>query len=228
MYNALKCKEVGISMDFQKATIIGVNFRDLKNLPASQHVFAEVVLIDRSHHELQPALYRLKNEELADEDSFTQNQGVLQLHSDVFSMVGFVEHIDKKKKQIRLSYQNTNQDVVSSNTVSYNHLIVASGINEALLGHSNDEDFSAGLTALVEALKLRKKFPSSLAHLAPRTAAAERDKHAFLSRFNPDDAVALDVIDKVVHEKMTSINPKALQTSIGSMYKRLYEVQMGT
>ena len=163
-------------MEFEKAVIIGVSPQNYQNTISSKHMVAEVVLIDKSQSALRPLLYQLKKNSLSETsvDKAIQDGGLVSVDRDAFMMVGEVLSIDKKKKMIHLSNQNT---------VSYKHLIVA-----------NDEEFSHAIHALIDALKVQKKIPS-LSSLDRYHATREHPKYSLF-----EDGT-LKAISKLIYPK---------------------------
>jgi hypothetical protein len=90
-------------MEYIKTAIIGVNFQDLQKSANSVHLFAEVVLLDKTQESLQPVLYQLKKEALyGTDDLATIPKEFATMQRDAFYMIGEVVEIDKRKKMIRL------------------------------------------------------------------------------------------------------------------------------
>ena len=115
------------------SVIIGVGLTDHKLPTSPQHFFAEVVLMDKTNEAVTPLLYQLKKEALyGNDDLATLPRDVVTMQSDAFMMIGEVVEIDKKKKMITLS---------NNNTVSYNHLIVAVGSKSQFSDSDHNKDF---------------------------------------------------------------------------------------
>lgn len=189
-------------MNFIKATIIGVDFKDLQHPPTSKHIFAEVVLIDRSVPEMDASLYRLADDEAPKEGDLIAGSGFTPVTPEAFAMVGVVESINRDKKLICLKSSQSEQDAGSSITVAYKHLIIASGLNHALLGKTSAEEFSAGLSALWSGLKLHDIVPSQLAFLE-RQPSKVRD-HAFAPNLKSEQALSPAAIEEIVRAHMGS------------------------
>ncbi len=197
-----------------RAVIIGVNVRDLHNPRSAKHFFADVVLIDKSNTALHPLLYQLKNDALHSTHDLSQfkRDGYLSIDHNAFAMMGQVLSIDKNKKQIYLQ----NED-----TVSYKHLVLASGLSQTNLGAVHDEEINSGFHALTEALRVKKNAdqllnPSFFKHLGFRKIKSAK---ASLSK---DDCEA--TIENLVRELSSNFPPSRLSLTIAS--HRLYEVQL--
>lgn len=196
---------------FKPAVIIGVNFKDLQgSQPANQFLFAEVVLIDKTTEGLQPLLFQLKKEAvLGNNDLTTFNKDMISVQDDAFMMVGQVETIDKKKKLIRLS---------NGNTVSYNHLIVASGSKHNSLPADQCKEFVDGLQALIDGLRL-KKIPNSMGVTSPY-----QTKPAKPQRVVAFDPVNSKQIQEIVSHRILKEGGQSFPLSLNGVDKRLYEV----
>jgi len=106
-----------------RAVIIGVNLRDLETPISGNHIFVDVVFIDKSNEILHPLLYQLKSEAMRSDQDLEQfrRNGYVSLGNNAFAMIGEVLTIDKKKKQIHLQ---------NNDTVTYKHLITATGLSQ--------------------------------------------------------------------------------------------------
>jgi len=205
-------------MDFIKATIVGVNFQDLQNAPSSQHIFAEVILIDRTHQGEDPLLYQLSDDTLPNEEELANihTNGFIPINNHAFSIIGTVDSIDKEKKQIRFKNEIVRQkNTVIMHTVSYNHLIVAAGSEQ------DEKEFSNALQALMEALKLRKHVPKAQELYDSPYTPQKDSKHSW-SQADPDN------IDKIVKDTMPKSDAAQRLIDLASLYKRLYEVRIGS
>lgn len=168
----------------QNAMIIGVTLRELEKNPPSKYLFADVILIDKSHKGLQPLLYEVE---------------------DTFMMMGEVINIDKKKKQI----------ILSDNTiVSYNHLILATGLTPSHSGSIPHQEFTAGLNALLEAIKIRNNLPKL-------NEIAEKYSLSKLTLTLADE----NSLIKIVKTKISGQDTLAA-SQLGGIDRRLYEVQL--
>ncbi len=185
-----------------RAVIIGINLMDIEHPLNPRHIKADVILIDKSSGILQPLLYQFKGP--------AEKSGYVQLERNAFGLVGEVLSIDKEKKQIYLK---------NDTTVSYNHLILASGLSQTSLGSVHDNELAAGFYALNEALRLRGKVTEALTSSITPFA----DKHHRPSTLSSEihDQTSVQKLLKTL--QMSAIS--STETSIG-MDRRLYEVQL--
>ena len=191
----------------QRAVIIGVNTRDLENNSSSQHIFADVILIDKSHNSLLPQLYQVKGKPVEEHE-----QGYTPIERDGFLMIGEVIKIDKVKKQIHL---NPNK------TVSYNYLILASGMSQSSLGSLHDHECAAGVHTLLDALKIRKNLPLHL--LSPETQKFTK-MFTLPENFTLKPLGNIPTLENIV--KLTLKPVKAPSFKLSNHSQRVYEVQL--
>lgn len=208
-------KELKRFMGYQKINLDSVSFKDPYHIPSTSHTFAEVVLIDKSPPTVQPVLYQLKIEHLNDDE-------IICLGHEDFIYVGEIQSINKARKQIILTNQNM---------VTYHHLIVSASPNPATEAMNQDEQFHAGLQALIEALKMRKQIPNTLngksmvnqdaARLLGLTQFASNPSKVpnKISKSNPPDGVPNPHQLPFVQE-IGSID-------LGTSTRRVYLVEMG-
>lgn len=204
-------------MEFEnRAIIIGVNLRDIKYQPSSPHIFVDVVLIDKSNEILHPLLYKLHSDTLAQQEknnTFYQSN-VLPIEDSAFALVGEVQSVDKEKKIIYLS---------NNVTVSYKHLIVASGLKQSVLGSAHDQELNAGVNALAEALRVRKNTTEALIFPELNHFASDYKDKAYIKK--PHN-VSLKSVHNILHQPHIINREKSLNMTLGSFDKRLYQVQL--
>lgn len=205
-------------MDLSKVFIIGVDFKDRRGGPEWEHrLFAEVVVIDKTDSNTKPLLYQLKDTVLPLEKQLPfLKQGFHPAAHDAFVVLGDVELIDKKSKQIVLN---------NKNVVSYNYLIIASGSRSNFYNSAHEAEFIAGLQALVDALRFRKKVESSL---NPSSKNEDKLEASRLSRFFCNDSSGADSaqIKNVVHPWLAAEENGSIHLDLAAVNRRLYEVQV--
>lgn len=204
-----------------RAVIIGVNFRDLESQISGKHLFVDVVFIDRSNEILHPLLYQLNAQAMRSDQDLEQfrRNGYLSLGCNAFAMVGEVMEIDKKNKQIHLR---------NDDSVTYKHLITATGLSRTQMGSVHDQEMTAGFHTLSEALRISKnarqlQSSPSLEHLRfnkQRTHALTKQKTADESTIQ-NLIKTLSQYDSSKPLEMTLAGTSTLCTS-----HRLYEVQL--
>lgn len=184
-----------MNMEFSKVYI--VEFKDLNPPYNPKELFAEVVLIDRSHPAVQPLLYQLNSEALP-----SQNQGgvlrnnLISMARESFREVGPIVSIDRKNKLIRLEDQTN---------VTYKYLIIASG---------SENTQSGGLQTLFDALRI-KNLPF---HIFEQDGVLLQNlKLPNAKKESADElTVGRKLIEKMVNQKSNEISPSS----------KIYEVQL--
>lgn len=84
----------------------------------SQHVYLDVVLMDRSQHGVFPHVFQLNNENVSSLDQLDQlRQKIASFHQDAFTFLGEALQVDSDKKLITLT---------DDNIITYKYLIVVS------------------------------------------------------------------------------------------------------
>lgn len=204
-------------MDLSKALNISVDYKDIRSPPNwEQRLFAEVILIDKTHDALHPMIYQLKdNATPSFEHILHWKNEPISLPSEAFILLGEAVAIDRKNKQILLT---------NKNTIAYNYLIIASGSNPVFT--FENEKFMAAFQALVEALRIKDKIPSSFAIIKP-PAKKGSIKSSFLSTHKPTSPQSECSIEKVAQPHICqAFHHKAFGPDLHSINKRLYEVHL--
>lgn len=108
-------------------------------------ISVEVVLLDRSHRDLNyPLLYQIQIEQDG-VDFFPSWDYHANSQKDSFVMMGEVVKVDTEEKQVILA---------NGYTIKYNFLIVCGGSKHTLVNQA--EDFRAGLLAFKEAKRIQQ------------------------------------------------------------------------
>lgn len=207
-------------MELFKAYQISTDYKDRLGSPSwemRQH--AEVLFIDRSQSSAAASVYLLKDCYLPIEKTLD----LCKMHPSLFSKEGFLllgeeVAIDRKKKQILLN---------THNTITYNHLVIISG-TKPLTAFEN-EDLLVALQALVDALRVKPKIPSSFATAikAPSPYVNRVPQEAPLCAHAPlQDDPSVIHIDKIVQPNFSTSIPQGIYIELNTMNKRLYEVQL--
>lgn len=201
-------------MDFSQIGFnkINVEFKDLQTGLNSQRYHAKVVLIDKTGSNSQQC-YVLKNESSFDENDIENfKKGFHDFVQEDFLLIGEVLNIDKVSKSVVLK---------DKNSISYDHLIIASGSHYSLLSY----EFLAGVQTLVDAIRVRKKIPSAFAEgIKPFPTQSQPGKKKMKSsKTNKND---LNFPKKIENLQSKKINRSQESANSLSHTKRLYEVQI--
>lgn len=109
------------------------------------HFFAEIVLIDHSPKAVNSLLYQLR-QEVIERAKNSMTKEFNTIHRDDFTLLGEVISIDKGKKLIHLSNEQT---------ISYMYLILVS-TTEQLNQAAENEKLLNGLLSLLQALRVKE------------------------------------------------------------------------
>lgn len=193
--------EKGKLLNLENSIIISTSFKELKPADASQHFFAEVVLLDKTPPGAEPSLYQVKKEQLPEEeDILALRHGILTLQNDPFIMMGEVRSLNRKLRQITLA---------NGNVISYRYLIINTGSR-------HDNEFAAALQTLFHALLLSKKILTTVPNLQQKT-----HEHVF----NANALFPEPIIEKIVQQQLTATDLQSAANLISTISK-LSEVQM--
>jgi NADH dehydrogenase len=144
-----------IEEDMAKARIIivGAGFGGLAAAKALRNTPAEILLIDRTNHHLfQPLLYQVATSVLTPAQIATPIRGILREQKNVVTILGEVTGVDKDQKCVFVS------DADRENVrITYDYLILATGVTHSYFGHNEFERFAPGLKTVADAVAVRNK-----------------------------------------------------------------------
>lgn len=108
----------------------------------------QVTLIDRRNfHLFQPLLYQIATGGLSPGDIASPLRAVLKNHKNVKTLMGEVIDIDVERKEV----------VLRDGVVSYDTLMVATGVTHSYFGNSGWEATAPGLKTIEDAIEMRRK-----------------------------------------------------------------------
>lgn len=132
----------------KRIVIIGAGFAGLKlakNLVGSGY---QIVVIDKNnYHQFQPLFYQVASSGIEPSSILFPLRKIFQKQKDVYVRVAEVYSIDPDKKEIQTSLD----------TVWYDYLVIASGVNSNFFGMKNMEEFALPMKSVSEAMSLRNK-----------------------------------------------------------------------
>jgi NADH dehydrogenase len=132
----------------KRIVIIGAGFAGLKlakNLVGSGY---QIVIIDKNnYHQFQPLFYQVASAGIEPSSILFPLRKIFQKQKDVYVRVAEVYSIDADKKEI----------LTSLDTVWYDYLVIASGVNSNFFGMKNMEEFALPMKSVSEAMSLRNK-----------------------------------------------------------------------
>ncbi|MEO1068848.1 MAG: NAD(P)/FAD-dependent oxidoreductase, partial [Cyanobacteria bacterium J06638_6] len=133
-----------------QVVIIGGGFGGLyaaQQLGRSEDV--EVTLIDkRNFHLFQPLLYQVAMGGLSPGDIASPLRGILSAQKNTRVLMGEVTNLDPERQLVTLN---------DGRTISYNSLIVATGMSHFYFGRDDWADTAPGLKTVEDALEMRRR-----------------------------------------------------------------------
>jgi NADH:quinone reductase (non-electrogenic) len=133
--------------------IVGAGFGGLAAAKALRNTPAEILLIDRTNHHLfQPLLYQVATSVLTPAQIATPIRGIFREQKNVVTILGEVTGVDKDQKCVFVS------DADRENVrITYDYLILATGVTHSYFGHNEFEKFAPGLKTVADAVAVRNK-----------------------------------------------------------------------
>src|SRR3984893_545661 len=133
--------------------IVGGGFGGLSAARALKKAQVKVILIDRNNHHLfQPLLYQVATSVLSPGQIGSPIRGILRNSENTTVILGQVTGIDTAERRILVD--STDRPGVP---ISYDYLILATGVQHSYFGHDEFEKYAPGLKSLADAVALRNK-----------------------------------------------------------------------
>lgn len=201
-------------MDFGQINLgkINIEFKEMNNCLNSQRSHAKVIVIDRTHPDSAQQCYTLKNEATFDDSDIENLKKKFQdFAQEDFILIGEIESLNKSDKSILLK---------SKNSISYDHLIIASGSHYSLLSY----EFIAGVQTLVDAIRVSKKIPAAFPEALQSFTQNPSKKKMKSSKTDKNDLNFPKKIENLQSKKINRSKDNPSHTMNNS--KRLYEVQV--
>jgi NADH:quinone reductase (non-electrogenic) len=137
----------------KRIVIIGAGFAGLAAAKALRHAKADVLVIDRTNHNLfQPLLYQVATTVLSPAQIASPIRGLLKNQRNSTVFLGEVNGINKDAKFVYARSGN-HQDVAHP----YDILVIATGVTHSYFGHDEFAEFAPGLKGLADAVRIRNK-----------------------------------------------------------------------
>jgi NADH:ubiquinone reductase (H+-translocating) len=156
----------------KRIVIIGAGFGGLrlaKNLVGSGY---QIVLIDKNnYHQFQPLFYQVATSGIEPSSILFPLRKIFQKRKDVYIRVAEVYSIDPEKKELQTSLD----------TVWYDYLVIATGVNSNFFGMKNMEKFAIPMKSVSEAMALRNRILLNLERAVTLFDIDENEKRNLLN-----------------------------------------------
>lgn len=156
----------------KRIVIIGAGFAGLKLAKKLVGSGYQIVLIDKNnYHQFQPLFYQVASSGLEPSSILFPLRKIFQSRKDVYIRVAEVYAIDTEKKEIQTSLD----------TVWYDYLVVATGVNSNFFGMKNLAKHAIPMKSVAEAMALRNRILTNLEKAVTLFDEFEEEKKALLN-----------------------------------------------
>ncbi|MDP2334965.1 MAG: NAD(P)/FAD-dependent oxidoreductase [Bacteroidota bacterium] len=154
----------------KRIVIIGAGFGGLKLAQKLIGSGYQIVLIDKNnYHQFQPLFYQVASAGIEPSSILFPLRKIFQKQKDVYIRVTEVFSVDYEKKELHTSLD----------TVWYDYLVIASGVNSNFFGMKNMEEYAIPMKSISEAMGLRNRLLQSFEKAV--TLRDQNDKKALLN-----------------------------------------------
>ena len=156
----------------KRIVIIGAGFGGLKIAKKLVGSGYQIVLIDKNnYHQFQPLFYQVASSGIEPSSILFPLRKIFQKRKDVYIRVAEVYSVDPEKKELQTSLD----------TVWYDYLVIATGVNSNFFGMKNMEQFSIPMKSISEAMSLRNRILSNLEKAVTLFDQHEDEKKSLLN-----------------------------------------------
>jgi len=141
-------------MALHHVVIVGAGFGGLAAAQELAGAAVRITIIDqRNHHLFQPLLYQVATAALATSEIAWPVRYLVRKRQEVTTLLGVVSGVDAQGRKILLE---------DGAVVTFDTLILATGVRHAYFGHDEWEPFAPGLKTLEDATSIRRRVLLSL------------------------------------------------------------------
>jgi NADH:ubiquinone reductase (H+-translocating) len=156
----------------KRIVIIGAGFGGLKIAKKLVGSGYQIVLIDKNnYHQFQPLFYQVASSGIEPSSILFPLRKIFQKRKDVYIRVAEVYSVDPEKKELHTSLD----------TVWYDYLVIATGVNSNFFGMKNMEQFAIPMKSISEAMSLRNRILSNLEKAVTLFDEHEDEKKSLLN-----------------------------------------------
>jgi NADH dehydrogenase len=136
-----------------RMVIVGAGFAGLAAAKALRRADADILVIDRSNHNLfQPLLYQVATTVLSPAQIASPIRGLLKDQRNTTVFLGEVNGINKDAKFVYASNEDHKEAAFP-----YDVLVIATGVTHSYFGHDEFAEFAPGLKGLADAVRIRNR-----------------------------------------------------------------------
>lgn len=147
--------------------IAGGGFAGLAVAQGLKGTGVRITIVDqRNHHLFQPLLYQVGTATLATSEIAWPIRQLFRKRKDITTLLGVVDGVDAERREVVLE---------DGGRLSYDSLVVATGVRHAYFGHDEWEPYAPGLKTLEDATTIRRRILLCFEH-------AERESDEALRR----------------------------------------------
>ncbi|MBI4852398.1 MAG: NAD(P)/FAD-dependent oxidoreductase [Acidobacteria bacterium] len=198
--------------------IIGGGFGGLKAAKSLKQTSAKVTLVDRTNHHLfQPLLYQVAMAGLSPAEIASPLRSILRRQKNTTVVLDEVLNIDVKNRSITMS----------NGTLTYDYLIVSTGVQNSYFGNNHWAKYAIGLKDLDDAIEIRRRVLVAFEE-AEREQTPEREKQllTFVVIGGGPTGVELagtlsELARYVLKRDFRSINPKSTRVILVERGERI-------
>jgi NADH:ubiquinone reductase (H+-translocating) len=156
----------------QRVVIVGGGFAGVAAARELRRCDAEVILIDRrNHHIFQPLLYQVATAVLAPADIATPLRQLAEQQANLSVMLGEVTAVDRKARTLTVAPAG-----LASRTISFDYLVVATGVRANYFGHDEFAAHAPCLKTLADAEAIRARILSAYERAEQTDDIVERSR----------------------------------------------------
>ena len=156
----------------KRIVIIGAGFGGLKLAKKLVGSGYQIVLIDKNnYHQFQPLFYQVASSGIEPSSILFPLRKIFQKRKDVYIRIADVYSVDSEKKELQTSLD----------TVWYDYLVIATGVNSNFFGMKKMEQFSFPMKSVSEAMALRNRILLNLEKAVTLFGHNEKEKMDLLN-----------------------------------------------
>jgi NADH dehydrogenase len=135
--------------DLHRVVVVGAGFGGLEVVKGLAGAPVAVTFVDRrNHHLFQPLLYQVATASLATSEIAWPIRALVRDRPEVTTLLAEAVGVDAEHRRVRFE---------DGSTVTYDTLVLATGVRHAYFGHDEWEPFALGLKTIEDATKIRRR-----------------------------------------------------------------------